>query len=72
LSRQGKETFVDAEQKQKLADRCAQQHVSILTTAGKEWPTAHLQAFGQTDDLDLIFIILVDRKSIRICSNGPR
>ncbi len=49
---------MDAEQKQKLADLYAQQHVSILTTSGKEWPTAHLQAFGQTDNLDLIFIVL--------------
>ena len=51
---------MDAEQKQKLADLCAQQHVGVLTTQGEEWPTAHLQAFGQTDALDLIVIMLVD------------
>ena len=37
---------MDAEQKQKLADLCAGQHVGILTTQGEEWPTAHFQAFG--------------------------
>ena len=51
---------MDAEQKQKLADLCAQQHVAVLTTQGEAWPTAHLQAFGQTDELDLIFIMLAD------------
>ena len=51
---------MDAEQKQKLANLCAQQHVAVLTTQGEAWPTAHLQAFGQTDELDLIFIMLAD------------
>lgn len=51
---------MDAEQKQKLTDLCTQQHVAVLTTQGEEWPTAHLQAFGQTDELDLILIMLVD------------
>ena len=51
---------MDAEQKQKLANLCDQQHVAVLTTQGEAWPTAHLQAFGQTDELDLIFIMLAD------------
>ena len=29
----------------------------MLITDGEEWPTATLQAFGETDDLDLIFIM---------------
>ena len=38
---------MDAEQKQKLANLCAQQHVAVLTTQGEAWPTAHLQALGR-------------------------
>ena len=63
---------MDAEQKQKLADLYAQQHVSILTTAGEEWPTAHLQAFGQTDDLDLIFIVLADAEKYQNLLKRPQ
>ena len=51
---------MDAEQKQKLTDLCAQQHVAVLTTHGATWPTAHLQAFGQTEELELFFIMLAD------------
>ena len=63
---------MDAEQKQKLADLYAQQHVSILTTAGEEWPTAHLQAFGQTDNLDLIFIVLADAEKYQNLLKRPQ
>ncbi len=63
---------MDAEQKQKLADLYAQQHVSILTTSGEEWPTAHLQAFGQTDDLDLIFIVLADAEKYQNLLKRPQ
>ena len=63
---------MDAEQKQKLADLYAQQHVSILTTDGEEWPTAHLQAFGQTDNLDLIFIVLADAEKYQNLLKRPQ
>ena len=38
--------------------------VGLLTTQGEEWPTAHLQAFGQTDDLDLILIMLINVNAV--------
>ncbi len=63
---------MDVEQKQKLADLYAQQHVSVLTTAGEEWPTAHLQAFGQTDGLDLIFIVLADTEKYQNLLKRPQ
>ena len=63
---------MDEEQKQKLADLYAQQHVSVLTTAGEEWPTAHLQAFGQTDGLDLIFIVLADTEKYQNLLKRPQ
>ncbi len=49
--------MLDETQKQKLAKLFDAQHVAVLVTAGDEWPTATLQAFGETDGLDLIFIM---------------
>ena len=49
---------MDAEQKQKLNHLLTQQHVLVLSTQGDDWPTGHFQAFGQTNDLDLILIML--------------
>ena len=63
---------MDVQQRQKLVDLCAQQHVSILTTAGEEWPTAHLQAFGQTDDFNLIFIVLADAEKYQNLLKRPQ
>ena len=69
---QGREIGMDAEQKQKLAALCAQQHVGVLTTHGEEWPTAHLQAFGQTDDLDVILIMLADAEKYHNLLKRPQ
>lgn len=49
---------MDAEQKQKLAALLAQEHVMVVTTQGEEWPTATMQAFAETADLDIILIML--------------
>jgi len=49
---------MDAEQKQKLAALLAQEHVMVVTTQGEEWPTATMQAFAETPDLDIILIML--------------
>jgi len=49
--------MLDAAEKQKLTKLFDAQHVAVLVTQGDEWPTATLQAFGETDDLDLIFIM---------------
>ena len=45
------------EQKQKLAELFAKEHVAVLVTQGEQWPTATMQAFAETDDLDVLFIV---------------
>jgi general stress protein 26 len=49
---------MNAEQRQKLAALLAQEHVLVVTTHGEEWPTATMQAFAETEDLDIILIML--------------
>jgi general stress protein 26 len=49
--------MLNQEEKDKLEKLFAAQHVAVLITDGDEWPTATLQAFGETADLDLIFIM---------------
>lgn len=49
--------MLNAEEKTKLRKLFDAQHVAVLVTDGDGWPTATLQAFGETDDLDLIFIM---------------
>ncbi len=50
--------MMDATQKQKLAALLAQEHLAVLVTQGEEWPTATMQAFAETPDLELVFIML--------------
>ena len=49
--------MLNQEEKEKLRKLFDSQHVAVLVTDGEQWPTATLQAFGETDDLDLIFIM---------------
>jgi general stress protein 26 len=49
--------MLDEAEKQKLRRLFDAQHIAVLVTQGDEWPTATLQAFGETEDLDLIFIM---------------
>lgn len=46
-----------SEQKQKLAELFAKEHVAVLITHGDPWPTGTMQAFAETDALDLLFIM---------------
>jgi hypothetical protein len=48
---------MDETQKQKLAELFAQEHVAVIVTQGEQWPTATLQAFAETPELDLLFIM---------------
>jgi hypothetical protein len=48
---------LDATQKEKLAALLAQEHVAVLVTQGDRWPTANLQAFAETSELELLFIM---------------
>src|SRR6266852_2532615 len=40
-----------------LATLLAGEQVAILVTQGEQWPTATMQAFAETAELDLIFIM---------------
>jgi hypothetical protein len=48
---------MDESQRQKLAELFAQEHVAVIVTQGDEWSTATLQAFAETSELDLLFIM---------------
>jgi hypothetical protein len=48
---------VNAEQKQKLVTLFGQEPVAVLITQGNQWPTGTMQAFAETPDLDLLFIM---------------
>jgi hypothetical protein len=48
---------LDATQKEKLAALLAQEHVALIVTQGEKWPTANLQAFAETPEFDLLFIM---------------
>src|SRR5438128_5628967 len=48
---------MDESQRQKLAELFAQEHVAVIVTQGEEWSTATLQAFAETPEFDLLFIM---------------
>jgi hypothetical protein len=45
-------------QREKLTALLSQQHLAVIVTHGDEWPTATLQAFAETPELDLLFIMI--------------
>ena len=53
----GKESLVEAEQREKVAALLAEVKVAIVVTQGEQWPTATMQAFAETPELDLLFIM---------------
>lgn len=48
---------MESEQKERLAALLAGEQVAILVTQGGQWPTATMQAFAETAELDLLFIM---------------
>ena len=48
---------MDESQRRKLAELFAQEHAAVIVTQGEEWPTATLQAFAETPELDLLIIM---------------
>lgn len=49
---------MNTEEKRKIAALLAKEHVAVVATLGEEWPTATMQAFAETPDLDVILIML--------------
>jgi hypothetical protein len=56
-SKCGERDGMDETQKRKLSDLLARQHAAVIVTQGGDWPTATLQAFAETPELDLLFIM---------------
>lgn len=48
---------MDSAQRELLANLLAAQKVAVLVTQGDEYPTATMQAFAETPELDLLFIV---------------
>ena len=48
---------MEAAQKDRLAALLAEVQVAILVTQGEQWPTATMQAFAETPEFDLLFIM---------------
>src|SRR5215470_16933276 len=63
--------MLNSEQKQKLANLLAKQHVAVLITQGTEWTTGTMQAFAETDELDLVFIMGDNAEKYQNASQRP-
>jgi len=48
---------VEDSQRERLAGLLAEVQVAILVTQGEQWPTATMQAFAETPEFDLLFIM---------------
>jgi general stress protein 26 len=51
---------MEAAQRDRLKALLAQEHVAILVTQGEQWPTATMQAFAETPELETLFIMTSD------------
>jgi hypothetical protein len=59
------------EQKQKLADLFAREHVAVLMTQGDQWTTGTMQAFAETDALELLFIMAANAEKYENARKRP-
>ncbi len=48
---------METAQEERLAALLAEVQVAILVTQGEQWPTATMQAFAETPEFDLLFIM---------------
>ncbi len=58
-------------QKQRLLELFAQEHLAVIVTEGEQWPTATLQAFAETRELDLLFIMIETAEKFRNLLKRP-
>jgi hypothetical protein len=63
---------MDEGQRQKLTVLFAQQHLAVIVTTGDEWPTATLQAFAETPELDLLFIMIDTAEKFQNLMKRPK
>lgn len=62
---------LDATQKEQLAALMAQEHVAVLVTRGDRWPTANMQAFAETPELEVLFIMGGNAEKFRNLAKHP-
>jgi hypothetical protein len=63
---------VNADQKEKLLNLFIQEHVAVLITQGDQWPTGTMQAFAETPDLDLLFIMRFSAEKFQNLIKHPK
>jgi nitroimidazol reductase NimA-like FMN-containing flavoprotein (pyridoxamine 5'-phosphate oxidase superfamily) len=66
------EMNMDEAQRQKLSALLAQQHLAVIVTNGDEWPTATMQAFAETPQLDLLFIMIDSAEKFQNLVKRPK
>jgi general stress protein 26 len=49
---------MEQDQRNRLKQLIAEEQVAVFVTQGEQWPTATMQAFAETPDLDLLFIMV--------------
>ncbi|HEX4209833.1 MAG TPA: hypothetical protein VHY56_05535 [Candidatus Binataceae bacterium] len=62
---------MNQEQKRKLLTLLEQEHLAALITQGERWPTGTLQAFAQTEELTIIFIMGMSSERFRNLMHRP-
>jgi hypothetical protein len=63
---------MNAEQKRKMLELLGQEHVAVLITQGDQWPTGTVQAFAETEELDLLFIMRHGVEKYQNLVNHPK
>jgi hypothetical protein len=63
---------VNAEQKEKLRGLFGGEQVAVLITQGGQWPTGTMQAFAETPDLDLIFVMRFSSERFENLTRHPK
>jgi hypothetical protein len=62
---------MDDQQRAKLTALYSSQKVATLVTSGEAWPTVTLQAFAETADLDILFIMNDSSEKYRSLTKWP-
>lgn len=58
------------EEKSKITALMADEHVAVVTTVGEPWPTATLEAFAETSELDIV--VIMGDKAERVANIAER
>ena len=63
---------MNAEQKEKLLKLFGEEHLAVLITQGDQWPTGTMQAFAETADLELLFIMRFSSEKFENLTKHPK